>query len=297
LQNQPDKPNIVFVTGPSGAGRSTATNVFEDLGFETIDNLPLALLPRLLSGPRLDRSMTLGIDVRTRDFDTGKVLQLLGDIREAAQYSATLLYLDSSIEVLLRRYSETRRRHPLAPDAPPIKGIEQEKELLAPLRARADVLIDTTDLTPHDLKAEISREFGDNPAGNLAVSVQSFSYRRGLPRGIDMLFDCRFLNNPYWDESLRGKTGCDQAVSEYVAADDRYDGFFRRILDLTLLLLPAYQQEGKAHFCIGLGCTGGQHRSVAVTEHLAKTLATEGWQVSVRHREIEGRKIEGRETA
>ena len=181
VQKQGTRPHLVLVTGPSGAGRSTAINVFEDLGFETIDNLPLALLPRLLSGQDADRSMALGIDVRNRDFDTGRVLGLLNDIAKAGEFDSTLMYVDCGIETLLRRYSETRRRHPMSPDEAPLKGIEQEKILLEPLRARADMLIDTTDISPHDLKAEIKSSFAESHETGLAVSVQSFSYKRGLP--------------------------------------------------------------------------------------------------------------------
>ncbi len=284
------RPKIVLVTGPSGAGRSTAINAFEDLGFETIDSMPLALLPRLLTGPPLERSMALGIDVRTRDFEPAKVLELLDTIDELASYDGTLLFLDSTVETLLRRYSETRRRHPLTPDETPIKGIEQEKQLLEPLRDRAGTLIETTHFTPHELKAEIGMVFAEEKSETLAVSVQSFSYKRGAPRGLDMMLDCRFLRNPHWQESLRSKTGMDAEVKAYVAADDRYEIFFKQLFDMVLLLLPAYQQEGKAHFSIGLGCTGGQHRSVAITEELSKALADGGWQVSIRHREMERRK-------
>ena len=289
MASEDTNPNIVLVTGPSGAGRSTAINAFEDLGFETIDNMPLALLPRLLRGPPADHHLALGIDVRTRDFLPSKVLELMTSIQGTAGYEGSLLFLDCSMQVLSRRYSETRRRHPLAPDETPIKGIERERELLAPLRSRADVLIDTTDFTPHDLKAEIGVVFAAERAATLAVSVQSFSYKRGVPRGIDMVLDCRFLSNPYWDESLRGKSGCDQAVMDFVTADDRFTAFFDQLLGLTRWLLPEYREEGKAHFSIGLGCTGGQHRSVVVAEKMAKALAGEGWQVSIRHRELERR--------
>ncbi|MCL4118673.1 UNVERIFIED_CONTAM: hypothetical protein GTU68_052193, partial [Idotea baltica] len=153
----------------------------------------------------------------------------------------------------------------------------------------ADVLINTSELTPHDLRGEINRLFGGESGATLAVNLQSFSYKRGVPRGIDMVLDCRFLRNPYWDETLRGKTGLDQAVRSYVQADERYDAFFKQIINMAELLLPAYREEGKSHFTIGLGCTGGQHRSVTLTEELAKTLAKKGWQVSIRHREMERR--------
>lgn len=285
----PNKPKIILVTGPSGAGRSTAINAFEDLGFETIDSMPLALLPRLLAGPPGDRSIALGIDVRTRDFEPARVLELLAIIQAMPGVDGRLLFLDSSVETLLRRYSETRRRHPLTPDDSPIRGIEQEKQLLDSLRCHADTLIDTSEFTPHDLKAEIGQQFADASADVLAVTVQSFSYKRGLPRGVDMILDCRFLRNPHWEPDLRGKTGLDMAVRDYVKADPRYDSFFGQLLDMTSLLLPACQEEGKAHFGIGLGCTGGQHRSVTLTEELSNALAQKGWQVSIRHRELEQR--------
>jgi UPF0042 nucleotide-binding protein len=191
--------------------------------------------------------------------------------------------------VLIRRFSETRRRHPLAPAESPAEGIEREIDLLAPIRNRADVLIDTSDLTPHDLRAEIAQWFGETGAGRLAVSVQSFSYKRGTPRGLDMVFDCRFLANPYWVPALRPLDGRDGPVAEHVAADPRFAEFFERVCGLAEFLLPAYVEEGKAHLAIGFGCTGGQHRSVVVAEQLAARLAEAGWQVSKRHRELERR--------
>lgn len=264
-------------------------NAFEDLGYETIDNIPLALLPRLISGPAGGRPMALGIDVRTRDFSVRGVLDAYDALHEADVMEPSLLFVDCQTDALVRRYSETRRRHPMAPDETPLHGIKLETELLKELHSRADVLIDTTNLTPHDLKSEIGNLFGAPGVAGLAISIQSFSYKRGVPRGIDMVMDCRFLRNPYWDQSLRGKTGQDAAVLDYVSADLKYTAFFEQLTDMARLLLPAYRDEGKAHFSIGLGCTGGQHRSVAVAEELAKALEAEGWQVSKRHREMERR--------
>ena len=283
------KSSIVLVTGPSGAGRSTAINAFEDLGFETIENMPLALFPALISGEPVGRHMALGLDVRTRDFSVQGVLEAVETIAARDIYEPSLMFLDCASEALLRRYSETRRRHPMAPDDAPIRGIEAEAELLGSLRDRADVLIDTTAMTPHDLKAELGRLFGDAQAPGLALTVQSFSFKRGIPRGVDMVLDCRFLVNPYWDPSLRDRTGLDPKVQAAVAADPRHGPFFDRLTDMVLSLLPAYRDEGKAHFSIGLGCSGGRHRSVAVAEALTKALEEEGWQVSVRHREMERR--------
>ncbi|KMK66075.1 RNase adapter RapZ [Puniceibacterium sp. IMCC21224] len=280
---------VVLVTGPSGAGRSTAINALEDLGYEAIDNIPLNLIPRLLDGATLLRPMALGIDVRNRDFSTEALLDLQTRMSGEQGLSLELLYLDCNPEVLVRRYSETRRRHPMAPDASPTDGIAREIVLLEPVKARTDILIDTTDLTPHDLRAQVQDWFGLDTGQSMAVSVHSFSYKRGLPHGVDMVLDCRFLNNPYWQPELRGLTGMDEQVTAYVAKDPRYAQFLDHVLNLLTFQLPTSLTEGKAHFSIGFGCTGGQHRSVAVTENVALSLAQVGWQVSIRHRELERR--------
>ncbi|MFT6453005.1 MAG: UPF0042 nucleotide-binding protein [Halocynthiibacter sp.] len=284
---------LVIVTGPSGAGRSTSVNALEDLGFEVIDNLPLSLLPRLLDGPPIDRPLALGIDTRNRDFSVNALIDIVERLEADFGVVPELLYLDCAADVLIRRYSETRRRHPMAPAETASQGIELEADLLGPIRARADILIDTTDLTPHDLRGEIERWFGvgtGHEAGlGLAVSVQSFSYKRGMPRGIDMVFDCRFLRNPYWNADLRALNGQDEPVADHISADPRFEGFFSKVQDLCEFLLPAFREEGKAHLAIGFGCTGGQHRSVAVAEKLGKALAKNDWQVSIRHRELERR--------
>ena len=279
----------VLVTGASGAGRTTAIRALEDLGYETIDNMPLSLLPRVFDGPASMPPLALGIDVRNRDFSADAMVSVLDGLEANDDIDAELLFLDCRPDVLLRRYSETRRRHPLAPSETPEIGIAREMELLIPVRDRADHLIETSNMTPHDLKAEIERRFGRDGEGLLALSVESFSYKRGLPRGVDMIFDTRFLANPHWEESLRTKDGRDTDVADYVAGDPRFAEFFSRLRDMVLSLLPAYKAEGKTYLSVGIGCTGGQHRSVAVAERLAKALAEQGWQVSTRHRELERR--------
>ncbi len=278
---------VVLVTGPSGAGRSTAISALEDLGYEAIDNLPLSLVPRLLDGPALAHPVALGVDVRNRDFAATRLIEMIDRLTRTPELWLEVLYLDASPDALVRRYSETRRRHPLAPEDAPLRGITQEIDILAPIRARADVLIDTTDLSPHDLRAELEHWFAVGSGTRLAISLHSFSYKRGVPRGLDMMFDCRFLANPHWVEPLRALDGRDRAVADYVAADPRFGAFFTQVRDLLLFLLPAHVEEGKSHLAIGFGCTGGQHRSVAVTESMAKALAEAGWQVSRRHRELE----------
>ncbi|QBF30038.1 RNase adapter RapZ [Thalassococcus sp. S3] len=283
---------LILVTGPSGAGRSTAINVLEDLGFEAIDNMPLRLVPRLLEGAPAKHPMALGMDVRNRDFSTSALIETIDRLERRPDVWLTVLYLDCRTDVLLRRFSETRRRHPLAPAESPERGVDRELDLLAPIRARADSLIDTSELNVHQFRAEMERRFAAETAHGLALSVESFSYKRGLPRGIDMVFDCRFLTNPYWQSDLRPLDGRSPRVAAYVASDPKFHPFYDRVLDLTRLLLPAYVEEGKAHLSIGFGCTGGQHRSVAMAERLAKTLAEDGQQVAIRHRELERRKPE-----
>ena len=280
-------PTILLVTGPSGAGRSTAIRALEDIGFEVIDNLPLSLLPRLLDGP-MTQPLALGLDVRNRDFGTNALIDTIEGLTRSHGDNAQVLFLDASDDALIQRYSETRRSHPLAPNGPPLTGIAREKELLVPIRARADILIDSSTMTPHELKSEVARLLAPEGA-NLTVSVQSFSFKRGLPRGLDMVLDCRFLRNPHWDPMLRKKDGRDPAVADYVAADPLYEDFFARLHSLLDLTLPAHREEGKAHLVIGFGCTGGQHRSVAVAERLGASLADAGWPVSIRHREMERR--------
>lgn len=287
MDESPPPLRMVMVTGPSGAGRSTAINALEDLGFEAIDNLPMSLIPRLLDGPPLPHPLALGIDARNRDFSSEGLVELIDTLHRMPGVVLEVLYLDAQTDILVRRYSETRRRHPLSPEDTPLRGVGAELELLVPVRARADVLIDTNALTPHDLRAEVARWFAPSSGAALTLSVQSFSYKRGLPRGMDMVFDCRFLSNPYWVPELRAFDGRDPRIAAHVQSDPRFDGFFTRVHDLIASLLEPFVEEGKTSLTIGFGCTGGKHRSVVTTEKLAATLAQQGWQVSKRHRELE----------
>ncbi len=284
-----DTARILFVSGPSGSGRSTAMRALEDLGFETIDNLPLSLLPRLLDGPPPGKPMALGTDPRNRDYSAQALISAVDKLNEDPRFLTDLVYFDCATEVLVRRFSETRRRHPLAPEDRPILGIELERDLLAPVRARASFLIDTSELNVHELRTEMHRWFAPGGQQKLALSVQSFSYKRGLPTGADMVFDCRFLKNPFWEEHLRSMDGRDAPVQDYISTDARFAPFLEQVAALVETLLPAFRDEGKAHLTLAFGCTGGQHRSVALVENLAGHLAHAGWQVSKRHREIERR--------
>lgn len=281
-------PMVMLVSGMSGAGRSTAIAAFEDMGYEALDNLPLALIDHLLepiSGTA--HPMALGISTQTRDFSTRAVMETVDYLRRGWNAGVRVLFLDCSDDILLQRFSETRRRHPMAPAESAVEGIARERALLAALREDADAVIDTTQMTPHDLKAELKARFSLEVSQGLAVSIQSFSYKRGAPHEADMVLDCRFLRNPYWEESLRPLDGRDDRIQDFVRRDPLFGGFFDRVADLILMLLPAYKREGKAYFSIALGCTGGRHRSVMVSERLAQHLGANGWKTSIRHRELD----------
>jgi UPF0042 nucleotide-binding protein len=282
---------ILLVTGLSGAGKSTVLKTLEDLGWETVDNLPLRLLDRLLSTPlsestESDSPLAIGIGARTRDFDPESIVQRIKSLRADHGYDIGTLFLDCSGAELERRYAETRRRHPLALDRPASDGIARERELLAPLRRWANRLIDTTDLSSNELAQQVRATFGGDGLGEPTLSVMSFGFARGVPRNADLVFDMRFLRNPHWDEKLRPGTGLDADVAAYVAADPAYDDAMKQIEDLLLLLLPRYRAEGKSYVTIAFGCTGGRHRSVHVTERVAKRLRDAGFSPTVTHRDL-----------
>ncbi len=287
MTGKTEKESLVLVTGPSGAGRTTAVRALEDIGFEAIDNMPLSLIDRLVTGHTLEHPLALGLDVRNRDFSVDAVIDLIDQLSINPEVNLQVLYLDCSDDVLIRRFSETRRRHPLAPEGDPSEGVKKEKTLLVPIRARADFLIDTSGMSPHEARLEVQEWFTTDDTRLLSITVQSFSYKRGLPRGLDFALDCRFLRNPHWDPDLRSLDGRDPRVLDYIMQDERYDTFFQNVKSMATHLLPAFRDAGKTHLAIGFGCTGGQHRSVALTEQLAGALADEGWHVSKRHRELE----------
>ena len=277
--------SLVLVTGMSGAGRSTALSILEDLGYESIDNLPLDLLKPLIAGG--SRSLALGVDIRTRGFAVAPLLAQLDRNLSGAGLRVTLLFLDCDDTVLVRRYTETRRRHPLSRGRPLADGIAAERNLLAPLRARADPVIDTSALSPGELRQVLAGHFERHAAEAMAVCVTSFAYRNGLPREADLVFDVRFLRNPHYEPELRPLTGRDEAVDRFIAADPRLAPFFAKLTDLLAGVLPDYRGEGKTYLTIALGCTGGRHRSVAMAERLAGWFAARGEPVTLLHRDLE----------
>lgn len=277
-------PPILIITGLSGAGKSTSLKALEDNGHEVIDNLPLSLLDALIAGTT-DRPLALGIDSRTRAFDPRSLAHRIAALKDGGR-AVQLIYLDCADDVLIRRFSETRRRHPLSPDRPASDGIAAERVLLGPLARSADLLIDTTVLSVTDLRARMADNFGFGASPGMAVTVMSFGYAAGLPREADLVFDMRFLANPHWDEHLRPLTGEDAAVAAFVAADPLHDATLDRIEALIVSLLPGYAREGKAYLTIAIGCTGGRHRSVAVARALAARLEQAGQSVALLHRDL-----------
>ncbi|MCB9949103.1 MAG: RNase adapter RapZ [Rhodospirillaceae bacterium] len=278
---------VILLTGLSGAGMSTALKGLEDLGHEAVDNLPLALVPGLVAeGDGRGRPLAVVIDCRTRDFAADAFLRQVDRLGARPDLDVRLVFVTADTEVLQRRFTETRRRHPLALDRPIADGIQAELALLAPVAERADLVIDTSLLNLHELKRMIAGHFALDRQPGLLVSVVSFSFRRGLPREADLVFDVRFLDNPYWDLGLRAFSGLDRPVQDFVAADPDFEGFMSSLKGLIGPLLPRYNREGKSYLTVAIGCTGGRHRSVFVAERVAQWLRDDGYRVGLAHRDL-----------
>ncbi len=280
--------HVTIVTGMSGAGRSTAANVLEDLGFFVIDNLPPALISKVaeLGGARYNE-LALVVDTRAGEFldDLHQALREL----QGSGARTQILFLDAADEVLVRRYTESRRPHPLADSDRVTVGIARERAMLEPLKGQADLVLDTSELNVHDLRDRLRELFGDPsaPEAALQISVVSFGYKHGLPLDVDLVFDCRFLPNPHWVEALRPLPGTDEQVRRYVLQQDETGPFLDELERLFALLLPAYVREGKAYLSIGIGCTGGRHRSVTIALEVARILERLGFPARVHHRDLE----------
>lgn len=292
MSGSPQPRRMLIVTGMSGAGKSTAMNTLEDLGWEAIDNLPLSLLDRLLGTPLAEgatdteRPLALAIDSRTRGFDPARIVARIRTMRDRHGIDIDMLFLDCAGAELERRYSETRRRHPLALDRPAADGIARERELLDPLRRAAEHVIDTTDTSSNALQQLMRERFSGDKDLAPTLTVMSFGFAHGVPRNVDLVFDMRFLNNPHWDTALRARTGLDADVAAYVACDPVYDEALQRIEELILLLVPRYAAEGKSYVTLAFGCTGGRHRSVHVAERVAARLRSAGHSPTIAHRDI-----------
>ncbi len=296
--SSPD-PRLLLVTGLSGAGKSTVLKVLEDLGWEVVDNLPLALLQALIDAPAkhsgANRPIAVGIDSRSRGFKPAELVKRIKTLRDDGGRDIQTLFLDCAGAELERRFSETRRRHPLAEDRPAADGIARERELMEPLRRWAEHVIDTTNYSSNDLQQEVRQRFGDAGEGEPVLNILSFGFARGLPRNADLVFDMRYLRNPHWDPKLKPGTGLDPAVAAYVIADPAYEDSVSQIERLILTLLPRYRAEGKSYVTIAFGCTGGRHRSVHVADRVARTLRAAGHEPTVTHRNLDSAPQDGLE--
>lgn len=278
-------PRLLLVTGMSGAGKSTVLDALEDMGWDTVENLPTAMLGdyvrEVLKGGR-QGPMAVGMDARSRGFNPAAVHGVLSGI---AGVSPEILYLDAAGAELIRRYGETRRRHPLAPDRPAEDGIARERDFTAPLRSSADAVIDTTDLTPAELRDELLRRYGGD-ADQPVLTIASFSFARGMTRTADLVFDMRFIHNPHWVDELRPLTGQHPEVRAYVAEDEAWEAAMERVEALLSEWIPRYWAAGKNYVTVAFGCTGGRHRSVAAAVEMAERLQRAGFSPNVRHRDL-----------
>ncbi|MBN6885354.1 RNase adapter protein RapZ [Cytobacillus horneckiae] len=287
-----NETQMVIITGMSGAGKTVAIQSFEDLGFFCVDNLPPTLLPKFLelmkdSGNKMNK-VALVMDLRGREFFE-HLFKALDDLAETSWVTPKILFLDADDSTLVRRYKETRRSHPLAPSGLPMEGIKLERELLEELKGRAQLIYKTSDMKPRELREKILVEFSANKQTLFTVNVMSFGFKHGLPIDADLVFDVRFLPNPHYIEHMRPKTGLDDEVAKYVLKWNETNKFLEKVTDLLAFMLPHYKREGKAQLVIAIGCTGGQHRSVALTEYLANHFKND-YNTRITHRDIERRK-------
>jgi RNase adapter protein RapZ len=286
----PARAKLVIITGLSGSGKSVVAKCFEDLSYYTVDNLPLPLLRQFLDNPlelvRGHDRIAVVADVRAAGF-AEEFPRLFGEI-DRERIEPTLLFLEASDEVLVRRFSETRRPHPLAPDRPVIEGIRHEREVLAELRARADMVFDSSEWSIHEIRSQVYRDFASSPGEEpgMVVSLVSFGFKYGIPYGTDLLFDVRFLPNPHFVPGLREQTGQDLDVRTYLDRQPDYGELVERLAGLLAYLLPRYRRENRSYLSVAIGCTGGRHRSVAVCERLRGALEERGWPARLIHRDI-----------
>lgn len=283
-----ERPRLVVITGMSGAGRSHAAKFLEDNGYGVVDNLPPSLIREVVAHVDLDerRAARLAVVVDTRRGLTFEQLdQALLEV-DAMGVATTILFLDADDSTLLKRYSEARRPHPVT--APSLSdSIAAEREALADLRASADIVVDTTDRSLPELTNQLKGAFGDHlPDRPLRINVVSFGFKHGLPRAVDLLFDVRFLPNPHWEAELRPRTGLDQEVADYVLGSEDAKSFVDQMVAMLSFLIPRYIAEGKSYLTIGVGCTGGRHRSISIAEETVRRLAQDGVEATVRHRDI-----------
>jgi UPF0042 nucleotide-binding protein len=291
IRNEKIEQEVVLVTGLSGAGRSTCLKILEDYGFEAVDNIPLNFIPALLvngssqSTAKKNNKIAIGIDARTRDFDEKTLLEYASQLK-SSDYLVSIVFVDCADETLIKRFTETRRKHPLSNGLSIIDGIKMERQLLTDIRKKSDLLIDTTGLSISDLSLVLSRRLGLKNANRLTLSLLSFGFRNGLPAEADTILDVRFLSNPHYNEQLRPLDGRNKEIGAFIEDDPRFSIFFNGFKNFLDPLLPFYADEGKSYLTIAIGCTGGKHRSVFVAERLNNWLKRRDFIVTLRHRDL-----------
>ncbi len=278
-----DKNELILVIGQSGAGRTTVIHILDDQGFDTLDNVPVHLIPRVAPRELLDKPLALGLDIRSKSFSLQNLMKEINNWKALSKSRVVILFLECSLDILIKRFSLTRRPHPVLGENNLELSIKRELKLIAPLRERADFVLDTSNTSPNELRLKLGTIFPLAKNRSIQIILQSFSFRSGSPSGLDMIFDCRFLKNPNWGRGLKDLNGTDVEVKDYLRKDESWASFNKCLIQMLLTIIPAFEKEGKSYLSIGLGCTGGQHRSVFVAEQLYKHLLGKSYDVKIYH--------------
>ena len=278
-----EKNELILVIGQSGAGRTTVIHILDDQGFDTLDNVPVHLIPRVVPRELVDKPLALGLDIRSKSFSLQNLIKEISNWKALSKSSVVILFLECSLDVLIKRFSLTRRPHPVPGENNLELSIKRELKLIAPLREKADFVLDTSNTSPNELRLKLGSIFPLAKNRSINIILQSFSFRNGSPSGVDMIFDCRFLKNPNWEDGLKDLNGTDVEVKDYLRKDESWDSFNNSLIQMLLTIIPAFEKEGKSYLSIGLGCTGGQHRSVFVAEQLYKHLLDKSYDVKIIH--------------
>ena len=278
-----DKNELILVIGQSGAGRTTVIHILDDQGFDTLDNVPVHLIPRVVPRELVDKPLALGLDIRSKSFSLQNLMKEISNWKALSKSSVVILFLECSLDVLIKRFSLTRRPHPVPGENNLELSIKRELKLIAPLREKADFVLDTSNTSPNELRLKLGSIFPLAKNRSINIMLQSFSFRNGSPSGVDMIFDCRFLKNPNWEDGLKDLNGTDVEVKDYLRKDESWASFNKSLIQMLLTIIPAFEKEGKSYLSIGLGCTGGQHRSVFVAEQLYKQLLDKSYDVKIFH--------------
>jgi len=278
-----DKHELILVVGQSGAGRTTVIHILDDQGFDTLDNVPVHLIPRVASTDLIDKPLAIGVDIRSKSFSLQNLMKEIDNWKRLSKSRAIILFLECSLDLLIKRFDLSRRPHPVPNENNLELSIKRELELIFPLRKKADFVLDTSNTSPNEIRLKLGSIFPLVNKRNIQIMLQSFSFRMGPPTGLDMIFDCRFLKNPNWVKGLKDLNGTDEAVKGYLKKDKSWEPFKKNLFQMISTIVPAFEKEGKSYLSIGLGCTGGQHRSVFVAEQLYEYSSNKNYDVKILH--------------